>query len=141
MMVRGYATTSWHGKTTRGQRNERKRRGNVTTSWRNELTRWWHNERTTRGDATTSWHDEVTRGRHNERQLNLIVFRVQTESTGKGAAMVVARIEQKPKGWGTGEENEEVGNVVPYDIILRRHCKETRAKMELSIGRVLRGHN
>ena len=55
-----------------------------------------NNERTTRGYATTSWHNKVMRGWHNERQHNLIVFRVQMESTGKVAAMVVARIEQKP---------------------------------------------
>jgi hypothetical protein len=35
------------------------------------------------------------------------------ESIGQVTAMVVARIEQKPEGWGTGEENEEDGNVVP----------------------------
>jgi hypothetical protein len=52
-----------------------------------------HNERTTRGDATTSWHNKVTRGQHDERGHNLVVFRVQIESTGKVAAMVVARIE------------------------------------------------
>jgi hypothetical protein len=51
----------------------------------------------TRGYATTSWHDEVTEGRRNERRHNLVVFRVQTESTGKVAAMVVARIERKPE--------------------------------------------
>ena len=112
--ARGNATTSWRDKITRGQSNERMRRDNATTSWREDkLTRGRHNERTTRGYATTSWHDKVTRGRCNERQHNLIVFRVQTESTDKVVAMVVARIEQKPEGWGPGEENEEVGNVVP----------------------------
>jgi hypothetical protein len=45
------------------------------------------NERTTRGDAPTSCHDEMTRGWCNKRRHNLIVFRVQTESTGKVAAM------------------------------------------------------
>jgi hypothetical protein len=55
----------------------------------------------------------VTRGRRDKRRHNLVVFQVQTESTGKVAAMVVARIDQKPEGWGTGEENEVVGNVVP----------------------------
>ena len=97
MTARGYATTSWHDKTTRGQRNERTRRGNVTTSWHDKLTRGRHNERTTRGYATTSWHDEVMRGWCDERRHNLVVFRVQTESTGKVAAMVAARIEQKPE--------------------------------------------
>jgi hypothetical protein len=114
-MASGNATTSWRDKMTRGQHNERMRRGDVTTSWRNELTRarGRHNERTTRGYATTSWHNEVMRGRRDERQHNLVVFRVQTESTGKVAAMVVARIELTPEGWGTGGENEDVGNVVP----------------------------
>jgi hypothetical protein len=35
------------------------------------------------------------------------------ELIGKVEAMVVARIERKQEGWGTGEEDEEVGNVVP----------------------------
>jgi hypothetical protein len=35
------------------------------------------------------------------------------ESIGKVAAMIVAHIERKPEEWGTGEENEEVSNVVP----------------------------
>ena len=57
------------------------------------------NKRTRRGDATTSWQDKVTRGRRDERQHNLVVFRVQTESTGKVAAMVVAQIERKPENY------------------------------------------
>jgi len=93
-MARGNVTTSWRDKTTRGQSDERMRRGDATTSWRDELTRGWHNERMTRGYATTSWHDKVTRGRHNERRHNLVVFRVQTESTDKVAAMVMACIER-----------------------------------------------
>ena len=97
----------------RGQSNERMRRGDATTSCCNELTRGRHNERTTRDYATTSWHNKVTRGQHNERRHNFVVFRVQTESTDKVAAMVVACIEQKPEGWGPGEENEEVCNGVP----------------------------
>ena len=83
-MARGNATTSWRDKTTRGQSNERMGRGDATTSYCDELSRGRHNERTTRGYATTSWHNEVTRGRHNERRHNLVVFRVQTESTDKG---------------------------------------------------------
>jgi len=98
-MERDNATTSWRDKTMRGQRNERTRRGDGTTSsWRNELTRGRHNdnERTTRGYVTTNWHEGVMRGRRNKGRHNLIVFQVQTESTGKVATMVVARIEQKP---------------------------------------------
>ena len=68
-------------------------RGNVTTSSRDKMMRGRHYERTTRGDATISWHNKVTQGRHDERGHNLVVFRVQIESTGKVAAMVVARIE------------------------------------------------
>jgi hypothetical protein len=112
-MTIGNATTRWRDKTTRGQHHERTRRGDATTSLRDEMTKGRHNERTTRGYATTSWHNEVTRGRCGERRHNLVVFRVQTESTGKVVAMVVACIERKPEGWGPREENEEVGNVVP----------------------------
>ena len=78
------ARTSWRNKTTRGQCNERTRRGDATTSWRNELLRGRHTERATRGYASTSWHVKVTRGRRDERRHNLVVFWVQTESTGKG---------------------------------------------------------
>ena len=49
----------------------------------------------TRGDAATSGHDEMTRGQHDERRHNLPVFWFQTESTGKVAVMVVARLKQK----------------------------------------------
>jgi hypothetical protein len=110
--ARGNATTSWQDKMTRGQSNERMRRGDATTSWRDELTRGRHKERMTRGNATTSWHDEVTRGRRDERQHNLVVLQVQTESTDKVTAMVVARIERKPEQLCTGDEFKEVGYVV-----------------------------
>ena len=83
----------------RGQHNERTRRGNVTTSWHDKLTRGQYNEKTTRGYATTSWHDKVMKGWHDKRRHNLVVFQVQTESTGKVAAMVVARTEQQPHEW------------------------------------------
>ncbi len=46
-------------------------------------------------------------------EKRLVLVGVQTESIGQVTAMVIARIERKPEGWGTGEENEEVGNVVP----------------------------
>ena len=61
----------------------------------------------------SSWHNELMRGWRDERQHNLVVFWAQTESSGKVAAVVVACIERKPSGWGTGEENEEVSNVLP----------------------------
>jgi len=41
----------------------------------------------------------VTRGWRDERRHNFVVFRVQTESTGKVVAMVVARIERKPENF------------------------------------------
>jgi len=69
-MARGDATTSWHDKTTRGQRDEG----------------------TTRGDATTSWHDETAPGGRDERQHNLVLIGVQTEVIGEVAAMAVAHI-------------------------------------------------
>ena len=123
-MVRGNATTSWWDKTMRGQSNERMRRGDATPSWCDELARGRHNERMTRGYATTSWHNKVTRGWRNKRQHNLVVFRVQMESTDKVAAMVVARIERKLEVWGPGEENEEVGNVVQKGLRARRHLND-----------------
>ena len=94
---RGDATTSWRDKRTRGWHNKRMMRGNVTTSWCNH-------ERATRGDAATSWHDEMTRGQRDKRQHNLLVFWFQTESTGKLAVMVVARLKQKPEWLGLGDE-------------------------------------
>jgi hypothetical protein len=76
----------------------------VTTSWRDKTTRGRRNEGTTRGDATTSWHDKTTPGRCNKRQYNLKLIRVQMEAIGEVAAMVVARIEQKPEQLCNGDE-------------------------------------
>ena len=39
------------------------------------------------------------------RSPGLILFRVQTESTGKVAAVVIARIEREPEGLRTGKES------------------------------------
>jgi len=97
--TRGNATTSWHDKTTRGQHNERMMRGDATTCWRNKTMRGRRNERTTRGDATTSWHDKTTPGWRDKRQQNLIVFRVQAESTGEVAAMVMLVLSVNQNGW------------------------------------------
>ena len=58
----------------------------------------------TRGDVTTSWHEETTRGR--------VVFRIQTESTGKVSAMVTAGVEHKPELLGFGDESYIVSYVV-----------------------------
>ena len=98
-MARGNATTSWRDNTTSGQRNERMARGDATTSWRVQTTRGRHNERTARGDATTSWHDKTTPGRREERRHNLIVLRVQTESTGEAAAMVMLMLSVNQNDW------------------------------------------
>ena len=61
----------------------------------------------------TSWRNKRTRGQRDERQHNLIVFRVQSESTGKVAAMAVAGIEQKSEGWGAGEEAHGIQQLQP----------------------------
>jgi hypothetical protein len=37
-------------------------------------------------------------------EKHLVVVRLQPESTGKVAVMVVARIERKPEGFGAGDE-------------------------------------
>ena len=71
------ATTSWHDKTMRGQRNERR----------------------TRGNATTRRHDKTTPGWRNERRHNLLVFRVQTELTGEVAAIVMLVLSVNQKDW------------------------------------------
>ena len=98
-MVRGNATTIWRDKTSRGQRNERTARGDATTSWHNKTTRGRRNERMTSGNATTSWHNETALGRCDKRLHNLIVFRVQTESTGKVAAMVMLVLSVNQNDW------------------------------------------
>ena len=135
--TRGNATTSWRDKMTRGQRNERTRRGDATASWRNELMRGRHNERTTSGYATTSWHNEVTRGQHNERRNNLVIFRLQTESTDKVVAMVIAHIECKPERLCIGDESQHLSNVVQNGLRILIHRKDMQAKMEPPFVRVL----
>jgi hypothetical protein len=92
MTTRGYATTSWHDKTTRGQRNERMRRGNVTTSWHDKLTRGRHNERTTNNKRLCNNQLAALQGDERVVWRNLVVFRVQTESTGQVTTMVVALV-------------------------------------------------
>jgi len=61
----------------------------------------------------TSWCDERTRRQCNEREHNLVVFRVQSESTGKVVAMAVACIEQKSEGWVAGEEAHWIQQLQP----------------------------
>jgi hypothetical protein len=116
--ARGNATTSWRKKTMRGWHNGKTGRGDATTSWRDKMTRGQHNEGTTRDGATTSWHDETTPGWHDERQHNLllVLVGVQTEVIGEVAAMVVARIEQKPERLCAGDEFQEVGYVVQKSL-------------------------
>jgi hypothetical protein len=80
---------------------------------------------TTRGYATTSWHYEVMRGWCDERRHNLVVFRVQMESTGQVTAMVVAHIiDRKPERLCAGNEFQEVGYVVQKGLRARRHLKD-----------------
>ena len=43
---------------------------------------------------------------------HLVVVRLQSESIGEVAAMVIPRIERKPEGWGAGDEFEVVSDVV-----------------------------
>jgi hypothetical protein len=59
---------------------------------------------------------------NNEKRLVLVG--VQTEVTGQVAAMVVARIEQKPEQLCTGDEFEEVSYVVQKGIRAQRHLKK-----------------
>jgi hypothetical protein len=106
---------------------------------RDKTTRGRHNEGTTRGDATTSWHDEKTPGRPDERQHNLIVVRLESESIGEVAAMVIARIECKPERLRVGDEFQEVGYVVQKGLRARRHLKDMLAEMEHPFVRVLGG--
>ena len=98
-MARGNATTSWRDKTTRGQRNERSARGDATSSWRDKTTRGQRNEGATRGNATISWHNKTTPGQRDERRHNLVVFRVQTESTGELAVMVMLMLSINQNDW------------------------------------------
>jgi len=125
---RGNATTSWRDKTTRGQRNERTARGDATTSWCDKTTRRRHNERTARSDATTSWHDKMTPGQHDERRHNLVVFRVQTVSTGEVAAMVMLVLSVNQNDWAL--EN---------GVRALSHCKDMWTKMTNPFVRVSRG--
>jgi hypothetical protein len=60
----------------------------------------------------------------SDNEKRLILFRVQTESVGEVAAMVIARIERKPELLGFGDEFEEVGFVVQKGISTRRHHKD-----------------
>ncbi len=61
---------------------------------------------------------------------NLVVVCVQTASTCKMAAMVVACIEHKPEGLGAGDECQVVSDVVQNGLRTQRHCKEMRTKMK-----------
>jgi len=138
-MARGNATTSWRNKTRRGRCNEKTARGDVTTSWRNKTTRGGCNEGTTRGNVITSWHDEMTRGWRDMRQHNLVLVGVQTEAIGEVAAIVIARIEQKPERLCAGDEFQEVGYVVQKGLRARRYLKDKRAKLAHPFVRVLGG--
>jgi hypothetical protein len=72
-------------------------------------------------------------------EKHLVVVRLQTESIGEVAAMVIARIERKPEGWGAGDEFQVVGYVVQKGHRAQRHLKDMLAKMEHPFVRVLGG--
>jgi hypothetical protein len=69
----------------------------------------------------------------------LILFWVQTESTGKVAAMVIARIKREPEGLRAGEESYVVGHVDQKGVRSFWHHKDLRTKMERPFVRVLGG--
>jgi hypothetical protein len=48
---------------------------------------------------TTSWHDKTTQGQRDERRHNLVVFRIQRESTGEVAAMVMLVLSINQNDW------------------------------------------
>jgi hypothetical protein len=75
----------------------------------------------------------------NNDEKHLVVVWLQTESTGKVAVMVVAHIEHKPEGLGTGDEFEVDGDVVQHGLRTGRHRKEKQSKMEHPFLRMLVG--
>ena len=86
-------------------------------------------------------HDKTTPGRHNKRRHNLIVFRVQTESTGKVAAMVmlVLSVNQNDCALETNCKYVVVSNVVQKGIRARSHREDMRNKMAHPFVRVFQG--
>jgi hypothetical protein len=72
-------------------------------------------------------------------EKHLVVVRLQTESIGEVAAMVVARIECKPERLCAGDEFQVVGYVVQKGHRAQRHLKDMLAKMEHPFVRVLGG--
>ena len=79
------------------------------------------------------------RGRRDKRRHNLIAVCLQTESTGKVAAMVVARIERNPEQLCVEDESQVVSDVVQKGVRTLIHCKILRAKLEHLFVRVLEG--
>jgi hypothetical protein len=122
-----------HDKTTRRRDDERAARReamHTTTSRRDERMSRRRNERTRRGNVTTSWPWPWFGSQPNlvydagDNEKRLILFRVQTELVGEVAAMVIARIEWKPKWLGFGDEFEEVGFMVQKGLRTQRHHKD-----------------
>jgi hypothetical protein len=70
-------------------------------------------------------------------EKHLVVIGLQTESTGKVAAMVVARIEHKLERLGIGDECWVVSNVVQNGLRTQRHHKEIRTERAHCFARVL----
>ncbi len=71
----------------------------ATTSWHDKMMKGRLNERTKRGNVTTSWHDKMTPGRCDKRRHNLVVIRVQTESTGEVVATVMLVLSINQNDW------------------------------------------
>ena len=65
----------------------------------------WYNDRENSAESCTG------RKASNDKE-HLVVVRLQSESIGEVAAMVIPRIERKPEGWGAGDEFEVVSDVV-----------------------------
>jgi len=78
----------------------------------------------------------MTPGQRDERRHNLSVIRLQTESIGKVAAMVIACIKRKPEQLCVGDELQHLSDVVQNGLRTLRHCKDMLAKMEHPFGRV-----
>ena len=56
--------------------------------------------------------ESCIRCKASDDKKHLVVVRLQSESIGEVAAMVIPRIERKPEGWGAGDEFEVVSDVV-----------------------------
>ena len=60
--------------------------------------------------------EAMVAGRRDERRQNLVVVRLQTESIGEVAAMVIARIECKPERLCVGDKSQHLSDVVQHGL-------------------------